>query len=455
MTSPRRLLTRVLPVVGLTGALVAGMVSAANASSHREAPLIAEDPVADLTDVYAFRSPDRADSVTLIVNVNPFELPSGGPNYHKFGDDVLYTINVDTNGDALPDVQYRFQFKTTYTNPNTFLYNTGPISSVDDPNLNRRQSYSVTEIDRRTGRRTVLGADLPVAPTNVGVRSTPNYDALAQQAVKDLPGGFKVFTGPRQDPFFGDIGSIFDLAGLRPLNPAHLIPRPAENGRNSFAPYNVHTIALQVPTARLVKTDPVIGVWATTSRRQFRVLDDNTPGKLYSWGEWVQVARLGMPLVNEVVIPVSQKDRFNGDVPSRDGQFATSVLQPELGKLIPVLYPGVTVPSTVSTGLGLGGREDLATIFLTGIPGVNQPMNVKPAEMLRLNTSTASAFPNGRMLSDDVIDTELRAVAGATPFSPQFDVFPNNALTDGVDAPAAAPTASFPYVSGPIAGTDA
>jgi hypothetical protein len=264
------------------------------------------------------------------------------------------------------------------------------------------------------------------------------------------------FAGPRDDPFFVDLGSIFDLGGLRPFNPAHLIPLPAAPGKDYVAGKNVHSFALQIPKSRLTKGDEkTIGVWATTYRRAQRVLSASKPGVLSHKGSWVQVARLGMPLVNEVVIPVGQKDKFNGSQPVNDGQFAASVLNPELANLIPVLYPGVNVPTTVDAGLGLGGREDIATIFLTGIKGLNQPEGVVPSEMLRLNTSMAtSAFPNGRALTDDVTDTEIRALAGATAFSPAFDIAPNNQLGDGVNANDLPFTGSFPYLAAPASGYD-
>ena len=230
-----------------------------------------------------------------------------------------------------------------------------------------------------------------------------------------------------------------------------MIPLPAEAGKDYVAGYNVHSIALQIPASRLTRGgDPVIGVWATTARRSQKVLRND--GSARSWGSWVQVSRLGMPLVNEVVIPLGQKDRFNASKPKDDLQFAGSVLNPELANLIPVLYPGVTVPTSVDAGLGLGGREGIATIFLTGIQGVNRPMNVTPSEMLRLNTATPSGFPNGRLLSDDVTDVELQALAGGTAFSPDFNHFPNNALTDGVNANDLPFTGSFPYLAAPASG---
>ncbi len=465
-----RTLSRAFPVIGLSGLLAVGLLSPANASSHREAPLITEDPVADLTDVYAFVSPDKPDTVTLVGNVIPFERPAGGPNFYKFGDDVLYTFHVDSDGDARPDRDFEFRFTTEVGNPNTFLYNVGPVGSLSDPNLNVRQSYSVTEVtytseeeegehsDGKKGDggavRHVLGKNIPVAPNNVGPRSTPNYDKnLAQPAVASLEDGVTSFAGPRDDPFFADLGSIFDLGGLRPFNQNHLIKLPNAPGEDYVAGSNLHTFALQVPASLVANNgDPVIGVWATTSRRATRVLDG--AGGLKHKGPWVQVSRLGMPLVNEVVIPLGQKDHFNASKPVDDLQFAGSVLKPELAGLIPVLYPGVKVPINVNAGLGLGGREDIATIFLTGIAGVNQPKKVTPSEMIRLNTSTKSGFPNGRLLTDDVVDTEIRALAGATAFTPDFNKAPNNLLGDGVDGNDVPFLKAFPYLGIPKAGYD-
>jgi hypothetical protein len=452
-------------------ALALGTVFLARASSHREAPLISADPLADNTDVYAFVSPDVPDTVTLIANWIPFEQPDGGPNFYKFGDDVLYRINIDNDGDAHDDIVFEFRFKTHIQNSNTFLYNTGPITSLDDPNFNIRQTYSVTRIDRHG--RTVLGDGLATPPVNIGPRSTPNYQLLANAAVQTLSDGSKVFAGQRDDPFFADIGSIFDLLGLRPFNSAHLIPLPPGPGVDGLMGLNTHTVVLQVRKSLLTHdgsagTDPgntnsIIGVYSTTLRRRIRIDDDRDrdhDGDVdREREEWVQVSRLGMPLVNEVVIPLGQKDRFNASVPGDDAQFAPFVLNPEPSRLIPVLYPGVQVPAAP--------RNDLAAIFLTGIPGLNQPQNVKAAEMIRLNMAiTPSAvpnrlgllagqsdgFPNGRRLGDDVVDIELRALAGGTPFTPAFDKAPNNALGDGVDQNDQSFLPSFPYVANPFGG---
>jgi hypothetical protein len=442
------------------------------ASSHREAPVISEDPAADNTDTYAFVSPDRPDTVTLAANWVPLEEPAGGPNFNKFGDDVRYRIYVDSDGDAIQDVTYEWRFHSTVRNPNSFLYNTGQVTSLDDPDLNIRQTYSVARISH--GKRTVLASGLPVAPANIGPRSTPNYQQLAAAAVRKA-GGATLFAGPRDDAFFVDLGSVFDLLGLRPLNQAHAIKLPTDNGRDGVGGYNTHTIAIQVPIKDLTSDgkglsgpkdpDAVIGVWATSERQQFRVLP-KSGGTPVSNGKWVQVSRLGMPLVNEVVIPLGQKDRFNASRPRDDAQFGKFVLDPEPARLIPGLYPGVKVPPAP--------RNDLAAIFLTGIPGLNQPANVRPAEVIRLNmgikptpvgqqnrlgllAGQQDGFPNGRRLIDDVVDIELRALAGGTPFTPDFNKAPNNALTDGVDRNDrnnGVFMTQFPYLNTPHQGYD-
>jgi hypothetical protein len=457
-------------LLGLGGIFATSSVVTSEASSHREAPLITEDPVADTTDVYAFVSPDRPDKVTFIANWVPFEAPQGGPNFHRFGDNVLYEINVDNDGDAVADIQYQFRFTTTIKNPDTWLYNTGPISAVlnskgvvtDYTNLNIQQTYSLTRINN--GVPTVMASNMLVAPANIGPRSTPNYEAgLARPAIQNLAGNRKVFAGPRDDPFFVDLGSVFDLAGLRPLNPAHLIPLPAAAGVDGLRGFNTHTIALQVPISDLVDDDSTIGIWSSTYRQRTRVL--NQSGSQSNSGPWVSVSRLGMPLVNEVVIPLGDKNRWNASYPSGDGQFLSYVTDPELGALVPALYP-------VFSCFPTNPRNDLVSIFLTGIPGVNQPANVVGSEQIRLNTAIpptpfasqdrlgllagqADGFPNGRRLVDDVTDIELRAVAGATPLGSCDGQSPNNALTDGVDANDVAFTTSFPYLASPHQGYEA
>ncbi len=452
------------------GLLSLALLAPAGASSHREAPLITEDPVADNTDVYAFVSPDKPDTITVIANWIPFEDPAGGPNFHRFGDDVLYEINLDVNGDANPDIRYQFRFKTTVKNPDTFLYNTGPVASLADKNLNVVQTYTVTE--DFGGYKQVIGNKLTVAPANVGPRSTPDYEAnLGSKAVYDIAYGQRVFAGPRDDPFFADLGSIFDLAGLRPLNQAHLIKQPTANGIDNLAPYNTHSVALQIPIAKLRlaagtpndQPDPIVGVYSSTYRRQTRVFKDGNGAELRNGGPWVQVSRLGMPLVNEVVVPLGAKDLFNASNPLDDAQFGAGVLNPEVARLIPVLYPGVTVPPAP--------RNDIAAIFLTGIDGLNKPAGGRASEMIRLNTAIKptiadpnkqnrmgllggdrDGFPNGRRLGDDSVDIALQALAGATPFTPAFNISPNNLLGDGVDRNNVPFLTRFPYVAPPKAG---
>lgn len=406
-------------------------------SSHREAPAISQDPVADNTDLYAFRSPDAPATVTLIANFIPLEGPDAGPNFFSFGNDVLYSLYVDNDGDALPDITYQFQFHTTYQNTGTFLYNTGPIGSLTDPNWNVRQLYSVTRIIEG-GATMVLGTDLPCPPVNVGIRSTPSYPALAQAAVQSLSGGIKVFAGQRREGFYVDLGSIFDLGALRPFQNLHLIPLPAVPGVDSTEPLSVHSIAIQVPITALTNdgltpsgvtaSDAVIGVWAAASR--FHSTVRNSDGTETESGGWVQVSRMGNPLFNEVIVPVGMKDYWNSQPPSGDSAFAGFVAHPELAGLLPVLYPGV-FPHLAAFS---GSRADLEAILLTGIPsgiitGFQNYTGSTQADMLRLNMAIPPAsapslngilggdlagFPNGRRVFDDVATIEIRAIAGAT-----------------------------------------
>ncbi len=304
-------------------------------TSHREAPRISQDPVADNTDLYAFVSPDKPDTVTVIANYIPLEEPAGGPNFNQFGDDVLYEILIDNDGDGKEDVTYQFRFKNKIGNPDTFLYNTGPISSLDDPNWNMRQFYSVTKVlgRRRSGNRAVLAKNLASPPVNIGPRSTPKYTALANSAIHDLNGAGTFFAGQRDEAFFVDLGSIFDLAALRPVQSLHLIPTPGASGVDTTKGFSVHTIAAQIPKSELTDaslsdpTDPSssIGIWATASRRRARVLhnaepeDDDDP-LLTEAGQFIQVSRLGEPLINEVIIPLGAKDFWNNQEPYNDSQ---------------------------------------------------------------------------------------------------------------------------------------
>src|SRR5437764_8416336 len=314
-------------------------------SSHREAPEISKDPVADSTDLYAFVSPDRPQTVTLIANYVPLEEPPGGPNFYQFGDGVQYDINIDNDGDGQPDITYRFDFQTRVRDEDTFLYNTGPIPSLDSPNWNRRQFCTVTLV-KGDGAQQVLGRGLACPPCNIGPLSTPHYENLAAAAVHHLPGGVKVFAGQRAEGFYVDLGAIFDLGNLRPFQQLHnqygmhVFSKPAP-GVNATNQKNVHSIAIQVPISDLVKSrsHPVLGVWTTASRQHVRLLDPDA--KIVNVGPFVQVSRLGNPLFNEVIVPMGKKDLWNALPPADDKRFAGYVARPELARLLPALYPGV------------------------------------------------------------------------------------------------------------------
>ncbi|MGH7641840.1 MAG: DUF4331 domain-containing protein [Candidatus Dormibacteria bacterium] len=407
-------------------------------SSHREAPEISKDPVADNTDLYAFVSPDNPDTVTLIANFIPLQEPAGGPNFYEFGDDVQYEINIDNNGDGDADISYLFRFTTTVEDGKTFLYNTGTISSLTDPTWNRRQSYSVTRTDS-SGTKT-LGNNLACPPCNVGPLSTPNYASLASSAVHSLSGRGLVFAGQRAEGFYVDLGAIFDLGDLRPFQTLHIGPRPSASGVNATAGLNVHSIALQIPKADLTKggysgtsaTDPrsVIGVWAAARRQKVNL---HSNGSSTAVGPWIQVSRLGNPLINEVIIPMGEKDGWNALAPSSESRFLASYEHPELAGLLPVLYPAA-FPNLAALNKQGTARADLVAILLTGIPsgvipGFQNYTGKTHADMLRLNLAVApsaspnllgllgddaAGFPNGRRVFDDVTSIELRAVAGAT-----------------------------------------
>jgi len=470
------------PVLLALGALTLSALPAL-ASSHREAPAISKDPTADVTDVYAFRSPDLPDTVTLIANWIPLEQPQGGPNFYQFDENVVYAINVDTDGDGEEDVAFQWQFRTQVQNLNTFLYNTGPITSLTDPDYNVRQYYTLTKVTKTGGhargsgsrdRTDVLVDNAPVPPVNVGPRSTPNYDALASAAIVPLNGGGQAFAGQRDDPFFVDLGSIFDLAGLRPLNSFHLLPLDTATGVDGVSGYNTHTTAIQVPIDSLGDVNGVIGVYAAAYRSKVRQIMGD--GKVKNIGPLKQVSRLGMPLTNEVLINLKDKDRWNATDPSEDSQFDHYVLNPEPAVLENLLYPVLAEIETTN-------RVDLLAVFHTGIPNVNQLPQQTHADMLRLNLTIPPAtepnrmgvlagdlagFPNGRRLSDDVVDIELQALACA--YGAVGDLvfnltghcdpaitnhFPNTAVGDGVDANDKPFLPAFPYLAAPFQGYEA
>ena len=409
------------------------------ASSHREAPLISADPQADTTDVYAFLSPDNPDMVTLIASYSPFEDPAGGPNFFRFGDSVLYEIKIDNNGDAVEDISYQFRFNSQVNNPNTILYGTGQIKSLDDPNRNMYQTYTVSRVQ---GGSTVLTAGpMRTMYDNIGV-TTPNYGGNGSGIYEfRQPDGTtgRVFAGQTDDAFFLDL-RVFDL-----LYGGNL----SETGVDTLAGFNVHSIAIQVPKNSLKGSSPIIGVWATASRP---ATTTRQAGSETSTGAFVQVSRLGMPLVNEVVVPVGQKDRWNGSRPVDDAQFLGYVTDPEVPKLLQAIY-GIQAPSTP--------RNDLVQVFLTGVPGLNMPSGVRASEMLRLNTDIGpvasparlgvlagdiAGFPNGRRLTDDIVDITLQAAAGILTGARV------GSLGDGVDRNDVPFRSSFPYLAFPHSG---
>ena len=472
---------------------VPGLLPAAHASSHREAPLISADPLADNTDLYAFVSPDRANTVTILANFIPDQNPAGGPNFFKFDDTVLYQIRFDNNGDARLDLTIEFRFRTVVGNGDTFLYNTNTIDNLSDPDWNVKQFMDVTARIRQgdpnspTFTTFVLGTNLPTPPVNIGPRSTPNYETnLAEPSISTIPtgaGDIKVFAGQREEGFYVDLGSFFDLLGLRPFNSAHLAPLPTSNGVDALAGSNVHTIAIQIPTSLLTRTgalptgpsDPtaILGIYSTASRPGTRVLNTNgtktedlnaacgtaaSPGGTAPTATCVQVSRLGNPLFNELLIPMgtsptvseNDKDLFNAQLPATDVNRIDYVRgTPSRGvepvRLINLLYPPVLDAPT-------SGRNDLVRVFLTGVPGATrfpfQPdpadpdagPGSAPAEYMRLNTAVPATapgsvnrlgviggdlagYPNGRRPGDDVVDITLRVAAGV--------LLPGNACAGG------------------------
>jgi hypothetical protein len=439
-------------------------LSPLKASSHREAPLISQDPLADNTDVYAFVSPERPDRVVLISNFIPLQFPSSGPNFWRFDDNVLYEIMIDNTGDAVEDITFQFTFNAFTRNPGTFLYNTGPVTSIDDTDLNVLQFFTMTRVNgpRRTGTRTVMAESLHVMPANVGVSSMPNYGQIGSGVHTLRNFDARVFAGPRDEGFYVDLGATFDLLQLRTV--ANGLGGPID----SLAGFNVHSIAIEVPITALTRngmrpasaSDPnaTIGVWSTASRRS--VTTRSGGGQTQS-GDWVQVSRLGNPLVNEAVIPLSTKDAFNSLEPTGDGAALSFVTNPVVPPLLNALF-GVRTPPTP--------RHDLVTIFLTGIPGLNQiGTSPRPSEMLRLNTGIppaarphrlgllagdTSGFPNGRRVGDDVLDIALQALAGATPLTPEFVRSPNSGLGDGADSNDKAYLSVFPFLAEPNPGRE-
>lgn len=491
----------------------------ARASSHREAPLIAEDPAADATDLYAFRTPSSAtdygsfgnnNTVVIVANYWPLEEPGGGPNWPRFSDGVLYEIKIDNDGDAVEDITYQFRFRTEYLNPGTFLLAGGPVAAPGDQNLYVRQHYTVTRVDK-SGNSTVLLNDQLTPPVYTGDFTMSAYQAMADTTVYPLGGDAitngRVFAGQRDDPFFVDLGAIFDLVRLRCQNGGGYTPNTAlgcgpatgaapgtgsgnVKGVDFVGGYNVHTLALQIPITQLLKSgaapsgkDQVLGIWTTASRQRVTIrrappLTSATKVKTQdSAGPWVQVSRLGLPLINEVVLPLALKDYYNSMPPSSDAAVFTSaqggplLTNPLLAQALAALY-GVNVPAA--------GRTDIVQLVQFHISMASDGSNpigpfkgmtygLTPADILRLDVSlppptdfssnpkgalgvvagTTDAnigFPNGRRLQDDVVDIEESVISGVL----------RNAganLGDGVNANDQPFMTHFPYLATPWSGS--
>ena len=439
-------------VLALVLALAALAPTGSNASSHREAPLIAGDPQADNTDTYAFRSPDRPNTVTLLGNWIPLEEPAGGPTFYPFAENAHYDINVDNDADARPDIIYRWEFTTRFRTPGSFAYNTGVVTSLNDRDLNLYQTYDLYEVRPGSGSKRLVN-DAIAAPSRVGDASMPDYEQLFNAGIESFQGEpGRNFVGQADDPFFIDL-RVFDL--LYGLD-------FSEVGDDTVAGFNTNSLAVQVPRSDLAKgrktgRNPIIGVWATTSRKRTRVLQTN--GQQSSSGRFVQVSRLGNPLVNEVVIPLRDKDRFNASKPVNDAQFLRYVTNPEVPRLVEAIY-GIPAPATP--------RRDLVQVFLTGVPGLNKPAGVVPSEQIRLNMTTPvceqgscaeysrlgviggdfAGYPNGRRLADDIVDITLQVAEGELVGNP-------NNLSDLVNRNDFGFMDSFPYVALPTSGSEA
>jgi hypothetical protein len=453
----RRLL---LVFAALTAAAVTAALSLG--SSHREAPGITLDPTADNTDTYAWTAKDAPGALTVAANWIPGQVPANGPNFFGWDDRARYYVHIDNTGDGRPDVSYRYQFKTTVRNKESFLYALPGASGFADPKLNVIQRYSIVrERHRYRGRRQstrerVLARGLPSAPPNIGPKTFPNYEAFANAAVRTLGDGTKVFAGQRDDPFFVDLGATFDGINLRKLTGNQ------GEGKDDLSGMNTHSIVMQIPERLVTRdrravsgpdaTNAVVGVWSTTERRRLQV---SAAARRRGGGRWVQVSRLGNPLVNEVVIPLGQKDRFNRTTPDRDATlYGKYVVKPELAAVLNALF---------NIGAPENDRTDIVQALLQGIPMLNQHKGIDgpPAvDTIKLNLGVPAAdtedrfgviggdtagFPNGRRLGDDVVDIELQVVAG---FLKDNKV----PLGDGVDQNDKPFLAAFPYLAAPHDG---
>ena len=487
--------------IGLVGAFCSPIAMAA---SHREAPLIAQMPKVDGTDFYMFRSyeANRQDFVTMIADYVPLQDAYGGPNYFSMDPKALYEIHINNDGTGKDNLTFQFRFKNTNRNATLsvggkqvaiplVINGSTDINTPASAGLNVVETYTVDVVrgDRRHGKRSSItnaatGAVVFNKPVdNIGKKSISDYNSYAAQHVYNVTipecnvAGGRMFVGQRKDPFVVNLGETFDLINIK--LPAVELGANAERAeKDDLADKNITSLVLEVPIACLTNgAEPVIGGWTTASVRQGRLIDskagddvgDDHRGTLEG-GPWAQVSRLGNPLVNELVIGLKDKDKFNASRPENDGQFLDYVTNPTLPALIEVLFSsaGVKAPTNFP-------RNDLIAAFLTGVKGVNQPANVAPAEMLRLNTTTPATakgtqnrlgviggdnagFPNGRRPGDDVVDIALRVVMGklcALGIGCVPADAPSGTLqfTDGAFVDDSFSDASFPYVRPPIAGS--
>ena len=442
-------------------AAVAVVVTVGTGSSHREAPLTSADPTADDTDVYAFTAKDAPGMLTVVANWVPFEDPAGGPNFYRFDDRARYYINIDNTGDGDYDVRYRFDFRTKFNNRN-FLHSLTPVTRLNDPQLFQREAYElVRETYNSRGRRTSarsLGNRFRVAPSNVGPKTMPDYESLANSAIRSLSGGGKVFAGQRDDAFFIALDRVFDSINLDGIGTGNM-----GGGIDNVAGYGVQTIVLQVPEARVTRnrkavsgptaSNATVGVWASTERRRLQVTNNGSGrSRAERRSGWVQVSRLANPLVNELFVPQSLKDKYNRTQPSDDlKNFGRFALNPFLAGAFNQL---------LQLGVRTRGRTDIVRALFTGTPGVNQiSKNPAAADTLKINMGVPpsetenrfgviggdmAGFPNGRRLADDAVDIALRVVGGF--LLPPERGGKKMPLGDGVDVNDQPFLPVFPYV---------
>ena len=474
--------TRLRSALAILAAAVAVQPPTMFAASHREAPITALDQKADITDWFAFVSPEHPDRVVMILNVDPFLEPSNGPNYFPFDPGILYEFKVDNNFDGLPEVIFQVRFKTEIRSPGVFtgfvgnLLGIPPITALDGPGsegLSLRQTYTVTMVTRNNTEELSNGQTLFAVPTNVGPRTMPNYSQLRQQGTYTLLNGIRVFAGTVADPFFIDLGAVFDSLNFRQaagggvLNPVVDADDAHNYAPNSLAGFNVNTIALEVPITMLTSDGKlhaaadklaVIGTYGTTSRRRLKVLGEES----YGGGQnaWAQVQRLGNPLINEAIIGTGSKDRFSMSDPVNDAQFTNFFLNPLPPQILASI--GVPVPSAPRVDL-LPLVQYMAPICPGCTPNDAGPI----ADLLRLNTGIAptavgqqkrlaflagdtAGYPNGRRLGDDVFDISLRVLGGILVDSKKYGTL----LGDGVNTATVQPQATFPFVAAAYDGRD-